>query len=59
MALADTVLQQAAETPLDLPAGVPAPAEPAEGELRVPLIFRDGKTFLGPLSLGEAPPFPA
>ena len=59
VALADTVLQQAAETPVDLPAGVPAPAEPAEGELRVPLIFRDGKTFLGPLSLGEAPPFPA
>lgn len=59
VALADTALQQAAETPVDLPAGVPAPAEPAKGELRVPLIFRDGKAFLGPLALGEAPLFPA
>ncbi|MDO5369466.1 DUF2125 domain-containing protein [Paracoccus sp. (in: a-proteobacteria)] len=59
VALADTALQQAAEMPVELPAGVPAPAEPAKGELRVPLIFRDGKAFLGPLPLGEAPLFPA
>lgn len=59
VALADTALQQAAEAPVELPAGVPAPAEPAKGELRVPLIFRDGRMFLGPLPLGEAPLFPA
>lgn len=59
VALAETALQQAAEMPVDLPAGVPAPADPARGELRVPLIFRDGKSFLGPVPVGEAPRFPA
>lgn len=59
VALADTALQQAAETEIELPAGVPAPAAPERGELRVPLVFRNGKTFLGPLALGEAPLFPA
>ena len=47
-----------------VPAATPAEAGTLEdilarGELRVPLIFRDGKTFLGPLPLGEAPLFPA
>lgn len=58
VALADTALQAAAEAEVTLPTGVPAPPEPARGELRVPLIFRDGKVFLGPLPLGEAPLFP-
>lgn len=59
VALADTALEQVAQADVDLPPGTPAPAEPARGERRIPLIFRDGKTFLGPLPLGEAPPFPA
>lgn len=53
--LAGTALEQAAATEIDLPATTPAPDEPRPGELRIPVIFRDGRMFLGPLPLGEAP----
>ena len=53
--LAGTALEQAAAAEIDLPATTPAPNEPAPGELRIPVIFRDGRMFLGPLPLGEAP----
>ena len=58
MALAGTALDAAAAMKPDLPAGTPAPAEPAKGELRIPLIFRDGQSFLGPIPLGTAPLLP-
>ncbi|MBB1490102.1 DUF2125 domain-containing protein [Paracoccus sp. MC1854] len=59
VALANTALDQVAQTEVALPPGTPAPPDPARGEKRIPLIFRDGKVFLGPLPLGDAPPFPA
>lgn len=51
--LAGNALEQVAAT--ELPATIPAPDAPAAGELRIPLIFRDGRMFLGPLPLGDAP----
>lgn len=59
VALAGTTLEQAAAAELVLPETVTPPAPPADGELRIPLIFRDGRVFLGPLPLGEAPRFPS
>lgn len=56
--LAGTALETAARTEVALPAGVPAPAAPGKGELRIPLVFQDGKTLLGPLPVGPAPVFP-
>ncbi|SEH82097.1 hypothetical protein SAMN04488075_1255 [Paracoccus alkenifer] len=51
--LAGSALEQAAGT--EPPATTPAPPDSAPGELRIPLTFRDGRMFLGPLPLGEAP----
>ena len=58
--LATTALATAAAATSDtpLPLGIIAPPPPAAGMLRLPLIFRDGKSFLGPVSLGPAPDFP-
>lgn len=53
--LAGSALEQAAAAETKLPATTPAPDKPAPGELRIPLIFRDGRMFLGPLPLGAAP----
>lgn len=33
--------------------------KPADNELRLPLSFRDGRMFLGPMPLGAAPRFPS
>lgn len=57
-ALASTAIEEIARTEVELPAGIAPPPAPARGEQRVPVIFRDGKMFLGPLPLGEAPLFP-
>lgn len=59
VALAGTALETVAQAGAELPPGIPAPAEPQKGESRIPLIFRDGRMFLGPVPLGEAPLFPA
>ena len=56
--IAGTALETAARTEPTLPAGVPAPAPPEPGELRIPLIFQGGRTLLGPLPIGRAPEFP-
>lgn len=56
--LAGTALQTAAASPADLPPGVIAPPAPQAGWVRLPLIFRGGRVFLGPLGLGDAPMFP-
>ena len=53
--LAGTALEQAAAAEVELPAATQAPDDPGPGELRIPLIFRDGRVFLGPLPLGNAP----
>ena len=58
VALAGTALDAAAALQPDLPPGTPVPAEPAKGELRIPLIFRDGQSFMGPIPLGTAPLLP-
>lgn len=58
VALAGTALQTAAATEVSLPTGVPAPPEPQGDELRIPVIFQNGTTSLGPLQLGPAPIFP-
>ncbi|RQP07255.1 MAG: DUF2125 domain-containing protein [Paracoccus sp. BP8] len=55
--LAGTMLKNISELPLPEDAGFRFPP-PAEGELRLPLTFADGKTSLGPLTLGPAPAFP-
>lgn len=57
--LAGTALETAATTPVDLPPGVPAPADPADGEFRIPLLFRDGTLHLGALPLGPVALFGA
>ena len=58
VALAGTAVATVAAADIDLPAGVPAPAPPADGELRIPVVFKDGKVWLGPLALAPAPVFP-
>lgn len=58
VALAGTALSAAAAAAPDLPAGMDAPADPQPGELRIPLLFKDGHAFLGPLPIGPAPAFP-
>ncbi|WP_134724374.1 DUF2125 domain-containing protein [Paracoccus luteus] len=55
VALANAALATAAAAEVALPAGVTPPAPAAAGEMRLPLVFRDGKMFLGPLPLGRAP----
>lgn len=54
--LTGTAMTAAANAPL--PEGIVPPADPAPGESRIPLFFRDGRAFLGPLPLGAAPAFP-
>lgn len=56
--LAMTALATAAATDTTLPPGITAPPAPAQGTLRLPVIFRDGKTFIGPVGVGDAPVFP-
>lgn len=56
--LAGLALRAAAAGPLDLPPDTPAPKDPQPGELRVPLLFRDGQMFLGSLPVGPAPSLP-
>lgn len=58
VALAGTALAAAAGTVPQLPPGTPPPVEPQPGELRIPLLLRDGQAFLGPLPVGPAPMFP-
>ncbi|ARJ68373.1 DUF2125 domain-containing protein [Paracoccus contaminans] len=58
VALAGTALAAAAGTAPQLPPGIPPPAEPQQGELRIPLLLRGGQAFLGPLPVGPAPIFP-
>ncbi|MFC3568443.1 DUF2125 domain-containing protein [Paracoccus simplex] len=55
--LAGTMLKTISAQPLPEAAGFRFPP-PAAGELRLPLTFADGKTSLGPLTLGPAPVFP-
>ncbi|UFS64825.1 DUF2125 domain-containing protein [Paracoccus denitrificans] len=55
--LAGTMLKNISDLPLPENAGFSFPP-PAEGELRLPLSFADGKTSLGPVVLGPAPAFP-
>lgn len=57
--LVGTALDGAAAAEVELPPGITPPAPPADGEIRVPLIFREGRMFLGPLGLGDAPLFSA
>lgn len=57
--LAGTAMEQVAQTEIELPPGIPAPPAPAQGESRIPLVFRDGRMFLGPIAIGDAPMFPA
>lgn len=59
VALAGTALEQVAQAEVELPPGIPAPPEAARGEQRIPLIFREGRMFLGPIAIGDAPLFPA
>lgn len=40
------------------PPSAAMPPPPREGELRIPIAFRDGRTWLGPLPVGPAPRFP-
>lgn len=56
--LAGTALAAAAGGAPTLPPGIAPPPEPQPGEMRIPLLFRDGRTFLGPLPVGPAPLFP-
>ncbi|WP_323008623.1 DUF2125 domain-containing protein [Paracoccus sp. (in: a-proteobacteria)] len=55
--LAGTMLKTISDLPLPDEDGQRFPP-PAEGELRLPLRFADGKVSLGPLTLGPAPVFP-
>lgn len=55
--LAGTMLKNISDLPLPEDAGFRFPP-PAEGELRLPLSFADGKMSLGPMVLGPAPLFP-
>lgn len=55
--LAGTMLKNISDLPLPEDAGQDFPP-PAEGELRLPLSFAEGRTSLGPMVLGPAPAFP-
>lgn len=46
----------AAEAPATRPQAALPP--PQDGALRIPIAFRDGRTWLGPLPVGPAPRFP-
>lgn len=55
-ALAGTMLRRISELPMPQD-GMEFPA-PAPGEMRLPLRMAEGRTSLGPLTLGPAPMFP-
>ncbi len=55
--LATTALRTASGAEVTLPQGITAPPPPPEGTLRITLIFRDGRSFLGPMPIGPAPLF--
>lgn len=58
--LARAMLNQMGRMPMPEPAapdGLDFP-EPAAGELRIPLILRDGRLLLGEMPIGPAPAFP-
>lgn len=50
-------LSRLSETPVDPALPGPALPEPAEGELRLPVIFRDGQIVMGGVPVGPAPAF--
>ncbi|WP_411838810.1 DUF2125 domain-containing protein [Paracoccus sp. ME4] len=50
-------LSRLSEAPIDTALPGPAFPDPAEGELRLPVIFRDGQVVLGGLPIGPAPAF--
>ncbi|RDW13196.1 DUF2125 domain-containing protein [Paracoccus thiocyanatus] len=56
--LAGTLLGNISDLPLPEQDGHPVPPPAAQGELRLPLSFADGRTSLGPMVLGPAPAFP-
>lgn len=53
--LASAALATAAAAEVPLPAGVTPPPPAANGQLRLPLVFSDGRMALGPVPLGDAP----
>ena len=55
--LAITALRTASGSEVTLPAGIVEPPPPSKGTLRITLIFRDGRSFLGPMPICPAPLF--
>ncbi|TJZ91532.1 DUF2125 domain-containing protein [Paracoccus gahaiensis] len=49
-------LSQLARAPMDASLAGPDFPEPAEGELRLPIVMRDGQLMLGGMAIGPAPP---